>query len=57
MKIFTTEAQRHRENEEGKDHRTSGIIGAAIEVHRRVDSLNEGAAASIVLYEAAGRTS
>jgi GxxExxY protein len=34
MKILTTEAQRHRENEEGKDPRTSTIIGAAIEVHR-----------------------
>jgi GxxExxY protein len=34
MKPFTTEAQRHRENEDGKDHRTSLIIGAAIEVHR-----------------------
>jgi hypothetical protein len=34
MHIPTTEAQRHRENEEGKDPRTSPIIGAAIEVHR-----------------------
>lgn len=34
MKILTTEAQRHRENEDGKDPRTSLIIGAAIEVHR-----------------------
>jgi GxxExxY protein len=32
--LFTTEAQRHRENEDGKDPRTSLIIGAAIEVHR-----------------------
>ncbi len=36
MKILTTEAQRHRENEEGKDPRTSFIIGAAIEVHRHL---------------------
>jgi len=34
MKLLTTEAQRHRENEEQKDPRTSPIIGAAIEVHR-----------------------
>ena len=34
MRILTTEAQRHRENEEGRDPRTSPIIGAAIEVHR-----------------------
>ena len=38
MKIITTEAQRHREDEElgHKDPRTSTIIGAAIEVHRRL---------------------
>jgi GxxExxY protein len=36
MKILTTEAQRRRENEEGKDPRTSPIIGAAIEVHRHL---------------------
>jgi len=34
MKLLTTESQRHRENEEQKDPRTSRIIGAAIEVHR-----------------------
>ncbi len=34
MNHFTTESQRHRETEEGKDPRTSVIIGAAIEVHR-----------------------
>ena len=34
MRILTTEAQRHRENEENRDPRTSAIIGAAIEVHR-----------------------
>lgn len=34
MRTLTTEAQRHRENEEGRDPRTSPIIGAAIEVHR-----------------------
>jgi GxxExxY protein len=34
VRILTTEAQRHRENEEGRDPRTSPIIGAAIEVHR-----------------------
>jgi GxxExxY protein len=32
--VFTTETQRHRENEDSKDPRTSLIIGAAIEVHR-----------------------
>jgi GxxExxY protein len=36
MRILTTEAQRHRENEENKDPRTSPIIGAAIEVHRHL---------------------
>ncbi len=36
MRIITTEAQRHRESEEGKDPRTSPIIGAAIEVHRHL---------------------
>ncbi|MGZ4733887.1 MAG: GxxExxY protein [Terriglobales bacterium] len=36
MKLITTEAQRHREIEEGKDPRTSPIIGAAIEVHRNL---------------------
>jgi len=34
MQVFTTEAQRHRESENGKDPRTASIIGAAIEVHR-----------------------
>jgi GxxExxY protein len=34
--VFTTEAQRHRESEDGKDSRTSAIIGAAIEVHRHL---------------------
>ena len=34
MRHITTEAQRHREIEDGKDPRTSPIIGAAIEVHR-----------------------
>ncbi len=34
--MFTTEAQRHRENEDNKDPRTSPIIGAAIEVHRQL---------------------
>jgi GxxExxY protein len=32
--MLTTEAPRRRENEDGKDQRTSLIIGAAIEVHR-----------------------
>ncbi len=36
MRHFTTEAQRHREIEDGKDPRTSPIIGAAIEVHRHL---------------------
>jgi len=36
MKLLTTEAQRHRENEEQNDTRTSAIIGAAIEVHRQL---------------------
>jgi GxxExxY protein len=34
MTILTAESQRHREDEEQKDPRTSPIIGAAIEVHR-----------------------
>jgi GxxExxY protein len=36
MNILTTESQRHREDEEQKDPRTSAIIGAAIEVHRQL---------------------
>ncbi len=36
MRILTTGAQRYRESEEGKDPRTSPIIGAAIEVHRHL---------------------
>jgi GxxExxY protein len=36
MKLLTTESQRHRENEEQNDPRTSSIIGAAIEVHREL---------------------
>jgi GxxExxY protein len=36
MKILTTETQRHRENENGRDPRTEPIIGAAIEVHRHL---------------------
>ena len=36
MKSLTTESQRHREDEEQKDPRTSPIIGAAIEVHRQL---------------------
>src|SRR5712672_2057003 len=36
MTILTTESQRHRENEEQRDPRTSQIIGAAIEVHRQL---------------------
>jgi GxxExxY protein len=36
MKLLTTEAQRHRENENEKDLRTGPIIGAAIEVHRHL---------------------
>ena len=38
MRLITTEAQRHREIEDGKDPRTSPIIGAAIEVHRKPGS-------------------
>jgi GxxExxY protein len=34
MNHFTTEAQSHRGTKDGKDPRTSLIIGAAIEVHR-----------------------
>jgi GxxExxY protein len=34
--ILTTESQRHKENEEQRDPRTSPIIGAAIEVHRQL---------------------
>jgi GxxExxY protein len=36
MSTLTTEAQRHRENENQKDPRTAPIIGAAIEVHRHL---------------------
>ena len=36
MRLITTEAQRHREIEDGKDPRTSPIIGAAIEAHRNL---------------------
>jgi GxxExxY protein len=36
MKLLTTESQRHGENKEQKDPRTSPIIGAAIEVHRHL---------------------
>ena len=36
MRIITTEAQRHREIEDGKDPRTSPISGAAIEIHRNL---------------------
>src|SRR6185312_8776379 len=36
MRLITTEAQRHREIEDGRDPRTSPIIGAAIEVHRNL---------------------
>ena len=36
MMLLTTESQRHRENEEQKDPRTSPIIVAAIEVHRHL---------------------
>jgi GxxExxY protein len=34
--ILTTESQRHREGEEQRDPRTSAIIGAALDVHRRL---------------------
>ena len=37
MRTFTTEAQRHREDQEcQQDTRTSPVIGAAIEVHRQL---------------------
>jgi GxxExxY protein len=36
MNLLTTESQRHRENEDQRDPRTSEIIGAAIEVHRQL---------------------
>jgi|ERR1700676_2425225 GxxExxY protein len=36
MRLITTEAQRHREIEDGKDPRTSPILSAAIEVHRNL---------------------
>jgi GxxExxY protein len=52
MHILTTEAQRHRENEEGKDPRTSPIIGAAIEVHRALGpGLLESAYEECLCYE------
>jgi hypothetical protein len=38
MRLITTEAQRHREIEEGKDPGTSPVIGAAIEIHRGVSA-------------------
>jgi GxxExxY protein len=34
--MFTTEAQRRRENQEDRDPRTDPVIGAAIEVHRHL---------------------
>ena len=34
--MFTTEAQRHREDQDNRDPRTGAIIGAAIEVHRHL---------------------
>ena len=34
--MLTTEAQRHRENQEDRDPRTGPILGAAIEVHRHL---------------------
>lgn len=34
MRVLTTEAQSHRDNEGERDPRTSEIIGSAIEVHR-----------------------
>lgn len=37
MRTFTTEAQRHREEQDcQRDIRTSPVIGAAIEVHRQL---------------------
>jgi hypothetical protein len=36
MRLITTEAPRHREIEDGKDPRTSPVIGAAIEIHRNL---------------------
>jgi GxxExxY protein len=36
MRLITTEAQRHREIEDGKDPRTSPIIGAAIAIQRNL---------------------
>jgi len=38
MSILTTEAQRHKENQNEKDARTAPVIGAAIEVHRYLGS-------------------
>ncbi len=36
MNLLTTESQRHREDEDQRYPRTSRIIGAAIEVHRKL---------------------
>ena len=40
MNVLTTESKRHREIEDQKDLRTSSIIGAAIEVHRRIGPMS-----------------
>jgi hypothetical protein len=53
MRLIVTEAQRHREIEHGKDLRTSPIIGAAIEIHRNLDSgLLESAYELLPVHEA-----
>jgi GxxExxY protein len=52
MKILTTEAQRHREDESEPDPRTAPIIGNAIEVHRHLGpSLLESAYEECLCHE------
>jgi PD-(D/E)XK nuclease superfamily len=53
MRLITTEAQRHREIEDGKDPRTSPVIGAAIEIHRNLGpGLLESAYELLPVHEA-----